>query len=375
MPCLNEAETLKICIQKAKDFLVNNKIKGEILVGDNGSTDGSQQIAIALGVRLIDVPLKGYGAALYYASLEAKGKYLIMGDSDGSYDFSNLLPFLNKLREGYELVMGNRFSGGIGKGAMPWKNRYLGNPVLSWIGKIFFNTTVNDFHCGLRGFSKDAFLKMDLKTTGMEYASEMVIKASLLGMKITEVPTTLSPDGRSRRSHLKPWRDGWRHLRFMLLYSPNWLFIYPGLFFVLTGMLLSAWLFPGIRTVSGIHLGIHTMLYAAFLILIGYNLITFGIFTKIFSTREKLTPESDSINTFIKNYKLEHGIFAGVLLCSIGLFGSVYALYNWSEHGFGTLNPEDTMRVMIPSVLFLTLGLQVIFSSFFYSVLFLNVRK
>lgn len=375
MPCLNEAETLAICIQKAKTFLTSNQIKGEIVIGDNGSTDGSQQIAKGFGVRVIDVPLRGYGAALYYASHEARGKYLIMGDSDDSYDFSDLMPFIHKLREGYDLVMGNRFLGGIKKGAMPWKNRYLGNPVLSTIGKVFFRSPVSDFHCGLRGFSKQAFLKMDLKTTGMEFASEMVIKATLMELKIMEVPTTLSPDGRSRPPHLRPWRDGWRHLRFMLLYSPKWLFIYPGVLCVVIGALMSAWLFPHMRTISGIHLDIHTLLYAAFLILIGFNLITFGIFTKIFAARENLIPESDSINTIVNNFELEHGIVAGVFFLLLGLFGSIYSVISWQSQGFGVLDPASTMRIMIPSGLFITLGVQIIFSSFFYSVLFLNVRK
>ena len=236
MPCLNEAETLETCIRKAMGYLEHSGVSGEIVIGDNGSTDGSQQIALRCGARVVKVSMRGYGAALYGASLAARGKYIIMGDSDDSYDFSHLDPFVEKLREGYDLVMGNRFKGGIKPGAMPWKNRYIGNPILSTIGKILFHCPASDFHCGLRSYSKDAFTRMDLRTTGMEFASEMVIKATLSGMKITEVPTTLSPDGRTRPPHLRPYRDGWRHLRFMLLFSPNWLFLIPGLFLMMAGL-------------------------------------------------------------------------------------------------------------------------------------------
>lgn len=234
MPCLNEEETLAVCIDKAKQFLLESKIVGEIIIADNGSTDNSLEIARQKNARIIHVEAKGYGNALKSGIAAALGKYVIMGDSDDSYDFYALAPFVEKLREGYDLVMGNRFKGGIMKGAMPFKNRYLGNPVLSFVGRLFFSIKIGDFHCGLRGFSKEAVQKMDLRTTGMEFASEMVVKASLHKMKITEVPTILHPDGRSRPPHLKPWRDGWRHLRFLLLYSPAWLFLYPGVFFRLS---------------------------------------------------------------------------------------------------------------------------------------------
>ena len=243
MPCLNEAETLETCLNKAKAFLAHSGIAGEIVVGDNGSVDGSREIARKCGARVIDVPVRGYGAALYYAIMESSGKYCIMGDSDDSYDFSKLHAFVKELRAGADLVMGNRFSGGIAPGAMPWKNRYIGNPVLSGIGQVLFNCPARDFHCGLRGFSKNAFLQMDLRTTGMEFASEMVIKATLMKMTVTEVPTTLSPDGRSRAPHLRPYRDGWRHLRFMLLFSPNWLFLYPGLILMVAGFLFGGMIF------------------------------------------------------------------------------------------------------------------------------------
>jgi glycosyltransferase involved in cell wall biosynthesis len=228
MPCLNEAETLATCVEKALGWIATSGVEAEVLVADNGSTDGSQDIARSLGARVVDVPQRGYGSALYYGSKAARGRYIIMGDSDDSYDFSNLDAFVEKLDEGYHLVMGNRFLGGIEPGAMPWKNRYIGNPVLTWVGRVLFRCPAKDFHCGIRGYTREAFERMDLRTTGMEFASEMVIKATVLGLKITEVPTTLSKDGRSRPPHLRPWRDGWRHLRFMLLFSPRWLFLVPG---------------------------------------------------------------------------------------------------------------------------------------------------
>ena len=229
MPCLNEAETLALCINKANAWALHSGIQTEVLIADNGSTDGSQAIAESLGARVILVAQRGYGSALFHGCMAAKGEWIIMGDSDDSYDFSNLDSFIQKLRADFDLVMGNRFLGGIAPGAMPWKNRYIGNQILTWVGRLLFKCPAKDFHCGLRGFRKDAFLRMDLRTTGMEFASEMVIKANLFGMRIAEVPTTLSKDGRSRPPHLRPWRDGWRHLRFMLLFSPLWLFLYQGL--------------------------------------------------------------------------------------------------------------------------------------------------
>ncbi len=261
MPCLNEAETLESCIKKALYFIENSRIRGEIVVADNGSADGSQGIARRCGARVVDVPIRGYGAALYYGILAAHGKYCVIGDSDDSYDFSRLDFFIKELRTGADLVMGNRFLGTIAPGAMPWQNRYIGNPVLTWIGRFLFYCPVGDFHCGLRAFSKGAFLKMDLRTTGMEFASEMVIKATLMKMKIVEVPTTLSPDGRSRPPHLRPYRDGWRHLRFMLLFSPNWLFLYPGLALMAVGFVVGLILFVHPIYVGDVRLSIDTLIY------------------------------------------------------------------------------------------------------------------
>lgn len=278
MPCLDEAETLGICIQKANTFLADNQVVGEILIADNGSQDGSIAIAEKLQARVVNVPEKGYGAALLSGIYSARGKYIIMGDSDDSYDFTALMPFLEKLREGYDLVMGNRFKGGIMAGAMPTLHQYFGNPVLSGIGRFFFKSEIGDFHCGLRGVRKEAVAAMHLQTSGMEFASEMVIKATILGMKIVEVPTVLYPDRRTRSPHLRSWQDGWRHLRFMLIYSPNWLFLYPGLLLILIGVILGAWLLPGPRPFFGTVLDIHTLFYAALMILVGYQSVTFAIF-------------------------------------------------------------------------------------------------
>lgn len=375
MPCLNEEETLGICIDKALKFLKDHGIAGEVVIGDNGSTDNSIKIAQDKGVRVINVPIKGYGAALFYATQESNGKYVIMGDSDDSYDFSNLMPFVEKLREGYDLVMGNRFKGGVAKGAMPWKNRYIGNPVLTFIGKMLFKSDVNDFHCGLRGFSKEAFYKMDLRTTGMEFASEMVIKSTLFHLKVIEVPTTLNKDGRSRPPHLKPWRDGWRHLRFLLLYSPNWLFSIPGISGMVIGIMMSIFLIIGQQKIFGINFDIHTLVYSIFLVLISFNILIFGIYTRIYTYKEGLIPISHKTSFFINKFKLEHGLIIGTLFVLIGIGATVFAVLNWENTNFGNLDPARMMRIVLPSCLSLMIGIQIIFSSFFYSVLFLSVKR
>ena len=375
MPCLNEAETLASCIWKAQSYLLRSGISGEIVIGDNGSTDGSQQIASNLGVRVISVPIRGYGAALYGAITAAHGRYCIMGDSDDSYDFENLDAFVEKLRAGYDLVMGNRFQGGIRPGAMPWKNRYIGNPILSTIGKILFRAGVGDFHCGLRGFSKSAFQQMDLRTTGMEFASEMVIKARLMGLKMTEVPTILSPDGRSRPPHLLPYRDGWRHLRFMLLHSPRWLFLYPGALLLLLGLAGCAWLLPGPRSVGGIGFDVHTLLYAFVSVLLGFQLVAFAVFTKVFAISEGLLPEDPRLNRAFRFITLETGLAAGGLLVALGICGSIFAVSGWAKESFGTLDAGHMLRIVMPAVFSLTLGVQIICSSFFLSILGLRRRS
>jgi glycosyltransferase involved in cell wall biosynthesis len=374
MPCLNEAETLAICIEKARSSLEREGVAGEIIIADNGSTDGSQAIAEAAGARVVAVEAKGYGSALMGGIAAARGQYIIMGDADDSYDFANLGPFIEKLRAGYDLVMGNRFRGGIQEGAMPPLHKYLGNPVLTGLGRLFFRSPVGDFHCGLRGFSKSALVKLDLHTTGMEFASEMVVKATLHRMRITEVPTTLAPDGRSRAPHLRSWRDGWRHLRFLLLYSPRWLFLYPGVLLMLLGLAVGLWLLPGPRNIGGVTIDVHTMLYAALAIVIGFQAIVFAIFTKVFAISEGLLPDDPRLQRVFRYVTLEVGLVVGSLLLLAGLAGSVYAYVNWGEHSFGPLNTSRTMRIVIPSVTSLTLGCQTVLSSFFLSILGLRRR-
>jgi len=374
MPCLNEAETLAVCIEKAQKYLRENGVDGEVLIADNGSTDGSQEIAMNLGARVVSVKAKGYGSALMGGIQAARGKYIIMGDADDSYDFENLGPFVEKLRAGYELVMGNRFRGGIKPNAMKPLHKYLGNPVLTGIGRLFFRSPCGDFHCGLRGFSKEAILKLDLHTSGMEFASEMVVKATLHQTRISEVPTTLSPDGRSRPPHLRSWSDGWRHLRFLLLYSPRWLFFYPGLLLMLLGSLVGVWLLPGPQLIKGIGLDVHTLLYAALAIIVGFQSVIFAMFTKVFAISHGLLPEDERLNKVFQSINLEVGLRAGAVMLLAGIAGSVYALSSWGAHSFGPLNTSETLRIVIPSFTAITLGIQTIFSSFFLSVLGMKQR-
>jgi glycosyltransferase involved in cell wall biosynthesis len=374
MPCLNEAETLAVCIEKARRSLAGLNCAGEIIVADNGSTDGSPQIAASLGARVVRVQARGYGNALMGGIAAARGPYVIMGDADDSYDFANLGPFIGKLREGYDLVMGNRFQGGIRPGAMPFLHRYLGNPVLSGIGRLFFQSRCGDFQCGLRGFRKEAIERLDLRTTGMEFSSEMVVKATLHRLRIAEVPTTLSPDGRSRPPHLRTWRDGWRYLRFLLLYSPRWLFLYPGLALMLLGLVAGFLILPGPLTLGGVKFDVHTLLYAALAIVIGFQAVTFAVFTKIFAVSEGLLPEDRRLDRLLRRMRLETGLVVGALLMLFGLGGSVYALGDWGAHAFGPLDPFRVLRVIIPAVTALVLGCQVILSSFFLSVLRLRRR-
>lgn len=375
MPCLNEAETLATCIKKAQEGVQREGISAEIIVGDNGSTDGSREIARELGVRVVDIPQRGYGSALYGAALASRGRYIIMGDADDSYDFSRIGPFVEKLREGHDIVMGNRFAGGILPGAMPWKNRYIGNPILSGIGRLFFKCPVHDFHCGLRGFSRAAFDRLDLRTTGMEYASEMVIKATLNGMSVVEVPTTLKPDGRSRPPHLRPWRDGWRHLRFMLLYSPRWLFLIPGLVLFTVGLAVGARLCLSEIHLDRVTLDVSTLMYCAAAVLVGAQAVTFAVLTKAFAISQGLLPRDSRFDTLMRYVNLEVGILAGGLLVLLGLYGTFEATYGWYTTHFGDLDPRATIRAVVPSVVSLALGFQVILASFFLSVLGLGVRR
>lgn len=371
IPCLNEAETLETVIKKAKKSLIENNITGEVIIADNGSIDGSQEISKELGTRVVDVERKGYGSALMGGIDAAKGQYIIMGDADDSYDFSNLMPFILKLREGFDLVMGNRFKGGIKKGAMPFLHRYLGNPVLTFIGNLFFGSKVNDFHCGLRGFRKDAFEKMHLVTTGMEFASEMVIKATLLKLKITEVPTTLSPDGRSRPPHLRTWRDGWRHLRFMLIYSPKWLFYYPGITLITLGILGTLFLYIiGSIDPNQNLMRVHSLLYASIAIIIGYQAVQFSMFAHDFALKNGLLLELGwKRKNMDKGHSLERGILIGGLLFIIGIGVAITITLQWQESGFSSLDPRKGMKFVIPSATMMILGLQVFLGNFFMGLL------
>ena len=374
MPCLNEAETLETCIVKAQRALQEAHIAGEIVIADNGSTDGSVEIAQQLGARLVNVRTKGYGSALMGGIAAASGKYIVMGDADDSYDFSHIPRFVEQLRQGADVVIGNRFRGGIQKDAMPPLHRYFGNPALTKLGRLFFHSPVRDFYCGLRGFRKDAYQRMALRTTGMEFATEMVVKATLLELRISEVPTTLSPDGRTRPSHLRTWRDGWRHLRFLLLYGPRWLFLYPGIALMLLGTALGVWLLPSPRAVRGVIFDVHTLVYAAAFVLLGFQAIAFACFTKIFAISEGLLPPDAGLDKLFRYITLEVGLAVGALLTIVGLGASIYAVSRWGAQHFGMMDYSRTMRIVIPAALLLTLGAQTIFASFFLSVLGLRRR-
>lgn len=369
MPCLNEAETLELCINKVKTCLNSNEIIHEIIVADNGSSDGSQQIAIQNGAKLINISRKGYGAALIGGITEANGEYIIMADSDNSYDFQNLMPFINELRKGYELVMGNRFKGGIKEGAMPFLHKYLGNPVLSFIGRLFFKVPIGDFHCGLRGFTKKAFHKMKLKTTGMEFASEMVVKASLNNLKIIEVPTTLSPDGRSRAPHLNTWRDGWRHLRFLLLFAPKWLFFLPGVLLILLGLIFSLLIIAKPLNILNIQFDVLTLSYTSLAVFTGFQFVFFYLFSKVFATKQGFLPESQRLQTFLNFFSLEKGLILALIIGMIGLGLSVYAVTIWYNASFGALDSRELLRIVAPSLFLLALSLQILLCSFFVSFL------
>jgi glycosyltransferase involved in cell wall biosynthesis len=374
MPCLNEAETLAHCIQAAQQALDEGGFAGEVIVADNGSTDGSVAIAKELGARVVEVARKGYGNALMGGIQAAEGTFVIMGDADESYDFGAIGPFVERLRAGDDLVVGNRFLGGIEAGAMPWSHRWLGNPVLTWISRLFFHTPVGDMHCGLRAFRKDAFERMQLRAAGMEFASEMVIKASLKGMRISEVPVVLHPDGRSRPPHLRTWRDGWRHLRFMLLFSPRWLFLYPGAALLVVGFVLSALLIPGPLRVAGVRLDIHTLLVAGFLCLLGYQLVLFAVFTKVFAIRLGFHPPHPLLKRLFGYITLEVGLLVGALMSLAGVVALVGAVVSWHSAGFGNLDPSLTMREVIPAVVLLALGTQTVFASFFISILSIDIE-
>ena len=378
MPCLNEAETLALCIEKAKVGLKNSGVPGEILIADNGSTDGSQAIAEKLGVRVVAIREKGYGSALIGGTRAAAGKWILMGDADDSYNFSEADRFVKKFNEGYELVMGCRLPSGGGTilpGAMPWKNRWIGNPILSFIGRLFFKCPAHDFHCGIRGYTREAFEKMDLQTTGMEFASEMVISATLKKLKITEVPVTLKKDGRSRPPHLKPWRDGWRHLRFMLLFSPRWLFLIPGIVLFLLGAGMSAALAAKDIQIGAITLNVGTLAVSCMTAIVGFQLVAFAFFTKVFAIAEGLLPDDPKLTRVLKFFTLEKGIVISVGVFLIGIVLLARAMWLWGKVNFGELpSMEENLRHLIPAATLVVLGIQGIFSSFFMSALGLKTK-
>lgn len=375
IPCLNEALTITGCVREAMDALATSGIAGEVVVADNGSTDGSQALATAAGARVVPITIKGYGNALRGGIAAARGRFILMGDADGSYDFSHLPRFVERLRAGADLVMGNRFLGGIAPGAMPWKNKHIGNPVLSFVGRLFFGTPIGDFHCGLRAFSADAYRRMDLRTTGMELASEMVIKSVLFGLRVEEVPTVLRKDGRDRPPHLRPWRDGWRHLRFMLLFSPRWLFWYPGILLMTLGFIFGAVLMQGPLPLGRVTLDVHTLLFAAVAVLIGFQAASFAVLSKFFTIRAGLRSPQAGFEDWFRHLTLESGLITGGLLVAAGLGLSLWAVSIWSGHSFGPLvQTGETLRRVIPGALCLVLGCQMILSSFFLGVLRLDTR-
>jgi glycosyltransferase involved in cell wall biosynthesis len=372
MPCLNEAETLADCIASARRGLSNAGVEGEILIADNGSTDGSQDLARKLGARVVDVPEKGYGNALRHGMEAAHGRFLIMGDSDRSYDFAEIKPFVEKLRSGADLVMGCRMPAGGGKiipGAMPWKHRWIGNPALTFIGRLLFRCPAHDFHCGLRALTKDAFHKMDLRTTGMEFASEMVIKASLRGLRIEEVPITLHKDGRSRPPHLRSWRDGWRHLRFMLLFSPRWLLLYPGLVMLIIGAGFFARLMVGPITLQGVNFDLNTLEIASLLVQFGYQMVLLAGFVRIFAYTRGFLPPNHILSKAFSFFTLEKGLLSGlaILLAGFGLIS--LTLLDWATAGFGNLDPLANTRPVIAGRTLVSLGLQTLIFSLVFSYL------
>jgi glycosyltransferase involved in cell wall biosynthesis len=364
MPCLNEAATVGGCVAKARAFLERAGIEGEVLVADNGSEDGSPEIAERAGARVVRVAERGYGAALDGGIRAARGRYVIMGDADDSYDFERLEGFVEKLRAGYTLVMGNRFAGGIRAGAMPWLHRYLGNPVLSFIGRVLFRTPVRDFHCGLRGFDRAAVQALELRTRGMEFASELVVKAALARWRIAEVPTILSPDGRGRPPHLRSWRDGWRHLSFLLLFSPRWLFLYPGIALLSAGVALTTALYFRPLEVFGAGLDIHSMLYASAAGLLGMQLCLFALFARLSAQNAGLLPRAPALVELLRSVTLERGLLAGFVVALIGFVWSAAAFWQWRDTGFGALDPRVVMREAIPSAALMVAGVEAMLASF-----------
>ncbi|MFI6518330.1 glycosyltransferase family 2 protein [Spirillospora sp. NPDC050679] len=376
MPCLNEAETVETCVRKTIQFFEDAGIDGEVVIADNGSTDGSQQLARDAGARVVPVVDKGYGNALMGGIRAAKGKYVAMGDADDSYDFATLGPFLDDLRDGADLVMGNRFKGGIAPGAMPPLHRYLGNPVLSFVGRLFFGSKIGDFHCGLRAFNKESIMRLGLQTGGMEFASEMVVKATLAKYDIRERPTTLSPDGRTRAPHLNTWRDGWRHLRFLMLYSPRWLFLIPGLLFMTLGLVAGIALSFGPVRVGEIAFDVDTLVGAGAAMVIGFQAVIFALLTKVYAMHEGFLPPDNRVQKIMSRWwSLERGLVFGGLLALAGVVGLVASLLHWRVNSFGELDPRESLRLVVPAAVALMMSFQAIFASLFISILGIRRRQ
>jgi hypothetical protein len=376
MPCLNEAETIATCIDKAQGFLARSGVAGEILIADNGSSDGSVEYALARGARVIAVTERGYGAALRAGIAAARGRFVIMGDADDSYDFSRLELFLARLRDGSDLVMGNRFAGGIAPGAMPFLHRYLGNPVLSLIGRMFFRSGIRDFHCGLRGVRRDAVLALDLRTSGMEFASEMVVRAALNGLAIAEVPTTLAVDGRSRPPHLRTWSDGWRHLRFLLMFSPRWLFLYPGAVLLVLGVLATLLLLPGrLMLTPRFGLDEHTFLVATIAILVGVQVVGFGVIARHFAAANGLLPRSKTLDGLMSCVSMERGLLIALALMCAGLGGVAWSLWQWAALDFGPLTAPAVTRVLTLSLVLIATAVQLAFTVFLLGIIDLPFEK
>lgn len=373
MPCLNEAETLASCIREARGALERYRLDGEIVVADNGSSDGSQEIAQSLDARVIPVSVKGYGAALQAGITAAGGEYVVMADADASYDFSRINDYVERLDAGYDLVMGNRFLGGIEPGAMPVLHRYLGSPVLSGLGRLFFRARCGDFHCGMRGFRRDAVVALDLRSTGMEYASEMIVKATLRGLRLSEIPTPLRRDGRSRKPHLRTWRDGWRHLRFLLLYSPRWLFLLPGLMLSALGLVGTIALLAGPRTLAGIRVDVNSLLYSICALLLGTQAVALAVLAKTFAISNGLLPEDPKVSRLLTYATPERGILLGVILLLAGFATGTYTAAEWSSVRFGDLSVA-TQRAAIAALAMLSLGAQLCLASFFLGLLQLPRR-
>jgi hypothetical protein len=374
MPCLDEARTVGTCVRKAQESLARLGLDGEVIVADNGSTDGSQEVARELGARVVPVAERGYGSALAGGIAAARGRWVIMGDADDSYDFGELEGIVRELRAGHDLVVGNRFKGGIRPGAMPWLHRRLGNPVLSFIGRVLFGTPCGDIYCGLRGFDREQVGALDIRSTGMEFAIEMVVKATMRDLRITEVPTTLSPDAQGREPHLKTWRDGWRSLRLLLLYSPSWLFLYPGLALLAVGLAGMVWLVPAQRTVADVTFDVSTLLYAGLAIVVGLQAVYFFVTARWFGMAEGLLPDNPRLRRIVGPRTLELGVVVGLLLTAAGVGLSLYALATWNEEGFGRLDYPDILRIVIPGSTLIACGMQTVLSSLFIGTLGLRRR-